>query len=209
MSFVRHLIKKRIAAFVRRIADWAFFIGAVLIGGIGSSWYMVEAGTSLTTESEGAWVMWRSAGRADADPYTRAHFARLGALPLSTEIGETFMARTDDEGGSLHSSCDYAIEGKARPATWWSVSVFDAAGKIIPNAAGRQSFTSDTLAIGPDGQFRVVLARSASPGNWLPTGGAGRLAVVLTRIDWGVATGTGDERAEGFGLPTITRKACR
>jgi hypothetical protein len=53
----------------------------------------------------------------------------------------------------------------------------------------------------PDGSFLVTLARDARPGNWLPTGGAGRLTLVLTIIEGGDVTGTG--------LPEIRRVACR
>ena len=72
------------------LGDWAAFIGAVLILGLGTSWYMIDVGTRLTTEKHGPWVGWTSAGRADADPYTRAHFARLGTLQLTTEIALTY-----------------------------------------------------------------------------------------------------------------------
>ena len=80
-SFTFHKLKKKVAAVVGRTADWALFLGIVLIGGVGSSWYMVDAGSSLTTTTIGSWTTWPSAARSDADPYTRAHYARLGLLP--------------------------------------------------------------------------------------------------------------------------------
>lgn len=209
MSFVRHLIKKRIAAAIRVVADWSFFASAVLIGGLGTSWYMIENGNALTTTKSGPWVMWQAAALPDADPYTRAHFVRLGALPLSSDIAETHFAETDDEGRSLHSSCDYTVEGFAPPSTWWSVSVFDADGRMIPNAAERSSFTSETAALSPNGSFTITLTRAASPGNWLPTSGAGRFTIVLTRMSWGIATGTGNEPGTGTALPKINRRMCR
>ncbi len=208
MSFVRHQIKKRVASALRLLTDWALFITIVLIGGLGSSWYMVEAGNRLTTVTVGPWVMWKTAGRMDADPYTRAHFTSLGALPISTGIADTYLARTDSEGNRLHSSCDYTLTGSPPANFWWSVSVFDVGGGLIPNAADRHSFTSDTAALMPDGKFVASLARSASAGNWLPTGGAGRLAVVFTAIDYGAA-GTSEDRDPTALLPTITRGSCR
>jgi hypothetical protein len=208
MSFVRHQIKKRVASGLRLLTDWALFITIVLAGGFGSSWYMVEAGNRLTTVTAGPWVMWKTAARPDADPYTRAHFIRNGALPISTDIADTYLARTDSDSNPLHSSCDYSIEGTPSANFWWSVSVFDDGGGLIPNAADRHSYTSDTAILMPDGRFIGTLARSASPGNWLPTGGAGRLAVMFTAIDNGAA-GTSDDGAKAVLLPTIKRGACR
>lgn len=209
-SFLRHQIKKRMAATMQLLTDWALFILIVIAGGLGTSWYMVEAGSSLSTLSSGPWVMWKTVARADSDPYTRAHFARLGALPLSSDIGETYLARTDDEGRTLHSSCDYEVVLRAPPSAWWSLAVFDADGQLIQNAAERHAYTSETAALSPDGRFVASLSRSASPGNWLPTGGAGRLTIVFTLIDMSLATGTGEEEINMTDrVPAIAQRACR
>lgn len=207
MGFTLHRLKKRLAAAVASTADWALFIGVVLILGLGSSWYMIERGSPLTTITVGPWVSWVSAARVDADPYTRAHEARFGILPLSTEAAQTFIARADSEGRALHSSCDYAVEGHELPAHWWSLTVFDSQGRLIPNTLGRSAYTSDTTAIRGDGTFLVTLSRDAHPGNWLPVGGAGRLALVFTVIDHGSRALTQGDEVGQF-LPTITRKDC-
>lgn len=207
MRFTLHLLKKRITAALGVVADWALFLGLVLIGGLGSSWYMVEAGTRLTTRTIGPWVAWPSAAKVDADPYTRAHFARTGTLPLGTDAARTFVARTDDIGNRLHSSCEYLVEGRDLRASWWSIGVFDDRGRLISNQAQRYAWTSDTIAIGPDGRFLVTLARDARPGNWLPTGGAGRLALVLTVLDPKPAS-TGAS-PEAIAVPKITQVQCR
>jgi len=207
MSFTLHRLKKRVAMFVATTTDWALFIGVVLLLGLGSSWYMVEKGSPLTTVAVGPWVSWTAAGQTDADPYTRAHEARLGALPLSTDIAQTFTARADSEGRTLHSSCDYVIEGREMPSFWWSLTVFDADGRLIPNALGRSGFTSDTMAINPDGSFIATLSRDAQPGNWLPIGGAGRLALAFTVLDLGTRAVAQEGEVEKL-VPTITRKGC-
>jgi hypothetical protein len=165
------------------LGDWAAFVGVVLILGLGTSWYMIDVGTPITTERQGPWVGWTSAGRADADPYTRAHFARLGTLQFSAEMMLSFVAYTDSEGRRLHSSCDYLVEGHEPGTTWWSLTVFDDRGELISNPAKRYAFTSQSIALRPDGSFAVALARDARPGNWLPTGGAGRLALLFTTLD--------------------------
>jgi len=207
MPFVLHQLRKKALIVINRLSDLAIFLGVVLIGGLISSWYMVSAGSSLTTRSIGPWVTWMAEGRSDADPYTRAHFARAGTLNLSTELAGTYIASHDSEGIRLHSSCEYSIKGQEIDARWWSITAFDDKGRLIPNPAGRYSFTSDTVTLEPDNTFIVTLARDARSGNWLPTGGAGRLTLVLTVLE-GPDPAIGGE-AEAMSLPSIKRVACR
>jgi hypothetical protein len=208
LHVVLHKTQKRIAILFGVLGDWAAFIGTVLILGLGSSWYMIDIGTPLTTERQGPWVSWTSAGRADADPYTRAHIARFGTLPLSAEMTLTYVANSDSEGRRLHSSCDYSVEGREPGTSWWSLTVFDDRGELIANAADRYDFTSQSIALRPDGTFSVTLARDARPGNWLPTGGAGRLALVFTTLD--ATTPLLAKSSEGRKpLPEIRRIQCR
>ncbi len=209
MNLVVHQLKKRASALITLVGDWALFLGVVLICGLGSSWYMVEAGSSLTTKRYGPWLMWTNAARTDSDPYTRAHFARIGALPMSTEVVETYVARIDSENSRLHSSCDYEIEGRDLPRHWWSVAVFDDGGRLVSNVANRHVFTSDTIALQPNGNYLVTLARDARPGNWLPTGGAGRLAVVFSILDLGIGASERDSVEESKRLPVIRKGVCR
>lgn len=210
MHFVLHRAKKKIQAIVLKVSDWAIFIGLVLIGGLGSSYYMVNAGSTLTTLTVGPWSTWKHDGRVDADPYTRAHSARSGTLNLTSDIANTYIASRDSNGVRLHSSCEYQVIGSSLDASWWSITALDDAGRLIRNPSDRYSFTSDTVAISPDGTFTITLARDASPGNWLPTAGAGRLTLSLTLLE-SEATIAGDTEAEGDAivLPTIQRVACR
>jgi len=203
-----HKLNKQLSLLFALLGDWAAFIGIVLILGLGSSWYMIDVGTPLTTEREGPWVSWTSAGRADADPYTRAHFARLGTLPLSAEMTLSYVAYSDSDGRRLHSSCDYLVEGREPGTSWWSLTVFDDRGELIANAAQRYAFTSQSIALRPDGTFIVALARDARPGNWLPTGGAGRLALVFTTLDASTPILAKPADAQKP-LPIIRRVQCR
>lgn len=208
--FWRHQVKKRIAAIMRLVTDWALFTLIVLTGGLSSAYMMMDRGSSLNTLTSGPWTTWTAAARPDADPYTRAHHARLGALPLPADLAETWIARTDGDGGTLHSSCDYEITVTPPATSWWSLAVFDADGRLIQNAAERYVYTSDTAAISPDGRFVALLSRSAGGGNWLPTSGAGNLSVAYTLIDMSVTLGTGTEATSlATRVPQITAKSCR
>jgi hypothetical protein len=201
-----HKFKRRVLSFSARVVEAIVVAAIVLAGGLGSSWYMVEAGSRLTTAKYGPWMTWTSAARPDADPYTRAHFVNAGTLPVSTEVQRTFVARTDSAGDRLHSSCDYAVEGRVPKADWWSVAVFDERGRLIPNTAERYAFTGQTLALLKPDTFAVTLAREARPGNWLPTGGAGRLALMFNIAD---ARGSVSEAASDPALPVIRKVKCR
>lgn len=185
------------------IANVVIFILVAVVGGLTSSWYMIEKGSPLTTRKIGPWVMWTAAGRADADPYTRAHFLRRGTLPVSSALAQTYQATTDSDGNGLFSTCEYVVEGPEPDAALWSIAVFDDQGRLIRNPAERYSFNSSTLMRTPGGRFGVTLARNARPGNWLPTGGAGRLALQF-RIEEPKGASATDPM-----LPTIRRIACR
>ncbi len=187
------------------------FVLIAVGGGLSATWMMVERGSALTTEVHGPWTHWTAAGRLDADPYTRAHFVRHALLPVSTSLIARYHASTDSDGQPLHSSCEYVLEGPEPSRGWWSLAVFDASGKLIRNDAGRHSFTSDTAMRAPSGRVAIHLARSARPGNWLPTGGAGSLTLVLQVEDPHDATtgGTGDTDDEPIvQLPAVRRVGC-
>lgn len=208
MHFLLHRLYKRLKYLFAVITDWCLFIGIVLIGGLGSSWYMVSAGSAITTDRVGPWTSWVSEGRSDPDPYTRAYLARQRSFNLSTEIARTYYARTDEDGVRLHSSCDYAIEGGQLDASWWSVTAYDSRGRLIPNSADRYSYSSDTVALTAKGRFTVSLARNARPGNWIPTGGAGRLVLVFTVLEGRSSLIIGSSPDEGQ-LPKVRKVRCR
>ena len=209
MSFALHQFKKKLTYLFVSSARTIAVGGAVLAGGLLSSCYTITTGTALTTQRLGPWVTWTSAGQPGTDPYTRAHFANLGALPLNSETAQLYVAKTDSDGRRLHSSCDYAVEGKGMASFWWSVSVFDDAGRLIANPAERYAFTSDTMGVKPDGSFTVSLSRDARPENWLPTGGAGRIAVTLQMIDLGTRAVVRDDDSLEKSLPLIRRVSCK
>lgn len=184
------------------------FLVIAILGGLGSAWYMIEAGSRLSTRSFGPWTTWIAAGRPDADPYTRAHMSRNALLPLATTLELTYQARTDSNGGRLHSACEYAIVMDGFESAWWSLAAYDGRGRLIANAAERYAFNSDSVMRDPDGRAVITLARDARPGNWLPIGGGSRVTLVLTIQDATWAT-TVSEGGPQKPLPDIQRLACR
>jgi hypothetical protein len=199
---------REIGSLLSRLVATALAVAFVITVGIWSSHLMIARGYEVATDTYGPWRHWRFEGRPDADPYTRAHLMKSGILRIASNGAGVFEATVDSTGARLHSSCDYVIEGTNLGQLWWSLSVFDADGALIRNPADRYTFTSDTAALNPDGSFVITLGRDARPGNWLPTGGAGRLILNFTILD--PSTGLSDEeRAQRNALlPAIRREGC-
>jgi hypothetical protein len=196
-----HLVRKV-------LVNLAVLVPAAVFAGLGTAWYMIQAGTRLSTHAIGPWVTWTAAGRPEAEPYTRAHIALNGILPVSSTSELTFRARTDSGGSRLTSACDYAIVMDEFEPAWWGLAVFDSKGRLIANAAERYGFTSSTAMREPDGRTIVTLARDARPGNWLPSGRSNRIVLVLTVQDsnWAAAI---HDRGTPKALPRVERTGCR
>jgi hypothetical protein len=189
-----------------------YFVGTFVVAlmlGIGSAWYMIERGSPLTTTKVGPWDGWVSEGNPSADPYTLAHVARSGRLPLTSTVARYFVARSDNAGRSLTSDCEYLIEGFPLNARWWSLAVYDEYGGLIDNSSARYSFNSEEMLRHADGTFRVNLSRNARPENWLPSGASDQYLVLLLRIYNPRETdGSGIGLIPNDRLPKIERKEC-
>jgi len=195
---------------MRTLLHLIMLFAIALLLGIGSAWYMIEYGSPLTTKRVGPWASWMSEGNPNADPYSKAHLARSGRLPLTSTTARYFLARSDSDGRGLTSACDYSIEGSALDARWWSIAVYDEHGSVIDNPSDRYSFNSDEAIRRSDGTYRITLANTARPENWLPSGsGPERALVLMLRI-----YGPRETDSSGIGqipddrLPKIERKAC-
>jgi hypothetical protein len=155
---------------VKNFLAFLVFAAASVFLGIVSARGMIENGFSLAVGHAGPWQTWVRAGAASADPYTRAHFARTGELPITSASGLSLFAHTDDDGDRLVSECEYEITVQSMNAVWWTIALYDSNGQLIPNKANRYAFSSKNLTIRPDGTQRITMAPNARPGYWLPSG---------------------------------------
>jgi hypothetical protein len=139
----------------------------------------VAADVASTFTPVGQWRTLFTAGSFGTDYLLRAHTARVALA--ANERAETayFATGVDATGVPLDGNRTYRIHlPDADPLVpvdparsgWWSVTVYDAAGFLVPNLALRYSIGADpsTLAVNPDGSVDVVIGADPSDGNWLP-----------------------------------------
>lgn len=190
------------------VINFLLFVALSTLIGLSSAWHMIEYGSQLTTLKAGAWVSWLNAGNQQADPYTRAHFARSGQLPMSSTTARYFEATTDDRGRALRSNCEYKIVGKPIDAMWWSIAAYDDEGHIFQNKSGRHAYNSTNIFLRDDGTFQIRTAQRARPGNWLPTTGYGRFRLALRIYRPVDQDSLSNEETAKTRLPAITRVEC-
>lgn len=184
-----------------------FFILALVIGsasGLGLTWIISASENRFGALDIGVWRSWPRSGTLDADPYTRASFARSGELPIGFSEGIAFIATTDDQGRAIDGRCITRIRGKLLPARFWTLTIYDGRGRLIENPAARYGFTSTEALFESDGEIEIWLAPRAHSGNWLPTGESERIVAIFRLYDMpaGVA------RSEAAQMPRITRERC-
>lgn len=177
--------------------------------GLSSAWYAVTVGTPMTVQRSGPWAVWPGSAAPEADPYTRAHLARLAALPLAGPVGRTYFATSDSAGSRLYADCEYDIAGEGMTDDWWALGAFDTLGNLFESSTGRYSVNSATLLREVNGSFRIRIAREARPGNWIPVDGEGGLVLALQTIHRSSRTEASSFAAAAAELPRITRVSCR
>lgn len=189
--------------------NFAVFLALALGLGFGTARLMIDEGSAITTQTEGAWVSWFRAGSPDADPYTRAHMARTGWLPIGSSSARYYTARVDDNGDRLSVDCDYLITSGPLGGEWWSLTMFDKRGRLIANTAGRYGFNSGNILRAPDRSFRIEMARMARPGNWLPMPAGGKPILVLQIYGVKTVKDGSENAAKPPPLPVVERVSCR
>jgi hypothetical protein len=191
---------------VRLLFGLLFTFAFAALTGLGATWLASTRGIAFGAVTIGAWTAWPRTGTVSIDPYARAIIARSGELPLGSGDGVAFLARTDDAGQPLNGRCDVTISGTTPTARYWTLSLYDLAGRLTANAVGRYGFTSQEILRRSDGTFAIVAAPRARPGNWLPTGGLDAYRLVLRLYDTpvGIATRAGRETP----MPAITSTGC-
>jgi hypothetical protein len=174
--------------------------------GVGATWMTSTRGTDFGTLQIGAWTARPKTGTADVDPYARASIARSGDLPIGQGDGVAFLAKTDDKKRPLDGRCDVVVSGVTPAARFWTLTLYDMKGHLVANALQRYGFTSEEIIRSADGSFEVRVASRSRAGNWLPTGGIERYALLLRLYDTPVGVATRTPRDAP--MPAIATAGC-
>lgn len=146
-------------------------------------------------------------GAPEIDPYSRARVFAEGELPLAAGEGYALRARSDGSGAPLLARCRYRLTNPFPAARYWTVTLTDPSGRVIPNAAERNGFTSAEIVRLNEAGFAIEIGPDPIAGNWLPTGRReGQFLLILRFYETPLsATATSlDPRA----LPRLTRENC-
>lgn len=187
---------------------WARYLIGIAAGvviGTGSAAIAVRAGALGNNERIGAWSTGKDFGTVRASNYTRAVVALYGLLALPANEARYYTASVDDAGQPLDGKCRYRVIGGRLPSKWWSLTLYDPAGYLVPNRAGIYSINSIALPTAEQAAWQVSVAPLPQTGHWLPTGPGGRFALTLRMYlpdDGGVGNLSSDQ------LPRIVRQSC-
>lgn len=176
-------------------------IGLAIGGGIAIQ--QIRAGSLGSMKAIGPWQTGTDFGTARADAHTRAVVALRGLLALPAQEARYYNAATDNAGDPLDGRCRYRVTGGRMPARWWSLTLYDPEGYLVPNQANRFSIAS--AAIADPARWEILVAPAEQAGAWLPTGRATRFELTLRAYlpDDG---GTGSMTREQ--LPGIVKEGC-
>jgi hypothetical protein len=190
---------------LRFLFDLAIAIIIATTIGLATAWYAVDRGLVFGTVTVGSWKAWPMEGSANADPYSLAMLARSGEVPLGGGEGIAFTAETDRDGRLLDGRCTYAVDGQTPPARLWTLTAYDAAGRLMPNPAKRTGFLSREILRRPDGSFLITVTGEVTPGNWLPIAPVERFRLVFRLYDTPLTTGS---QLAGVTMPAIIASRC-
>ena len=191
---------------MRLLIGTLFALAVAAAVGLGTTYLTLTRGAAFGALTIGSWTAWPKTGTADADPYARATIARTGQLPVALGDGVSFTAQTDDSGKLLDGRCDIVLSGVTPAARFWTLTLYNTEGGLVANSVDRYGFSSQEIVRHADGSFEIVVAPRANPGNWLPTGGVERYALVLRFYD--TAVGVSTKAGRELPMPAIASRSC-
>jgi hypothetical protein len=191
---------------VRLLLGTLFALVVAASVGLGATYFALTRGAAFGALTIGSWTAWPKTGTTEIDPYARASIARSGRLPLALGDGLTFLAKTDDNGRNLDGRCDVVLSGITPAARFWTLTLYNPEGELVPNSINRYDFTSQEIVRRAGGSFEIVVAPRASPDNWLPTGGVERYILALRFYDTAVGVATKEGRE--IPMPAIKTRSC-
>jgi hypothetical protein len=192
---------------VRLLLGSLFALVVAAVVGLGATYLALTRGAAFASLSIGSWTAWPKTGTVEADPYARATISRTGQLPVALGDGVSFTAQADDNGKVLDGRCDVILSGVTPAARFWTLTLYNVRGELVANSVGRYGFTSQEIVRNADGSFEIAVSPRANAGNWLPTGGVERYALILRFYD--TAVGVSTKAGREVPMPAISTRSCR
>lgn len=190
----------------RRWFPYVLLIVIGLIAGFGFAVYSVRAGALGSGDRIGAWETGRDFGTADQSAQTRAVVALRGLLALPAGEARYYTATVDDGGQALRANCTYRLTGGRLAAQFWTVTLYNSAGYLVPNEANVFSIGSMTMSPAEQARWTILVSPTQQPGRWLPTA-ATKDAFALTLRAYLPADG-GKGNFTAAELPSVRKEGC-
>ena len=165
----------------------------------------VRQGFSDGSLASGPWETGKDFGSTDASALVRARVALRGLLALPRSEAMYFTARNDSSGAALDGSCRYEIRGGRFDASWWSITLYDRAGWLVPNSWHRHSVGSGAVPPDSADAWSIAVAADEQPGLWIPSTGAPQFDLTLRVYHPGAALRDAPEQSV---MPEIRRLGC-
>lgn len=176
------------------------------VAGFGWAVHSVRAGALGSGERIGAWETGRDFGTADQSAQTRAIVALRGLLALPAGEARYYTASVDDGGQPLAGNCTYRLTGGRLAAQFWTVTMYDASGYLVPNAANIFSIGNMTMPPAEQTRWTILVSPTQQPGRWLPTAGTKDAFALTLRAYLPADGGKGNFTAAE--LPSIRKEGC-
>lgn len=188
---------------------WLRYGVGVIVGvglGLGLLWLVTARGLTGGDIANGPWQTALNYGVKSTDPLTRASVARSGLLALPASETVYWQSVSDSNGAELDGQCRYRMTGKALDARWWSVTIYDTAGYLMPNASRVWSVNGANVPLDAEGRWQVTIAPTRPvAGGWLPSDPKQKFHLTLRMYNPGKAFMADPARAE---LPQIVKEGC-
>lgn len=190
---------------MKRVMEVLTIVLAGLVLGVGSGWWVIHYPPTGRAVWNGPWITNPMVGSSEAGMYVRAVVAHAGLFALNRTETIYFTAFADSGGEPLRAECDYVVEGGDMDARWWSITAYGQDHFLIPNAQNRHSFHIKNVRRDGQGRYRIRLSGEPAEGDWLPTGGSGRISLTLRLYNPSPSV---HENLETTPLPRIVKEGC-
>lgn len=190
---------------MRTTLTWLAILLLGLAVGIGGAVWSLRSATFGADIRVGPWTTGRAIGTAEADMRTRAFVALRGLLALPASEARYFTARSDSQGRPLDGQCTYAVRGGDVGAQWWSVTLYDPQGWLIPDSSRRHSIGSRGIGRSASGSWSFMVAPHWDGQGWIATGRPGPFELTLRAYR---PTGTMAITPTRSQMPVIERLEC-